>query len=361
MPAGTHPFIQHPAARKAARGFSLVELMIALAVGLMMLLVVSYAYVGSKQLFRLQDSLSRMQENARFVFETLAYDIRMAGFTGCGNSASNVNALNNAADWDKNILAAPLVGYEGGGLSILPDGVAGNVLRGDALSILRGDTPEYTVASHNAAAASIQLVANHDIKQGEILLITDCQHTAVFQMTNVNNNNTIAVVDHGTGNSVSPGNCTKGLGHPLQCTTNGTPYTFAPGSKILRMSAVNYHVRNNANGEPALFRTRIGINSSGNAIRFAEELVEGVEDMQITYGEDINNDKAVDQYVTANLVADWSRVLSVRVSLLLSMVGSDARTSEPQRYIYNGATVTPTDRRLRKVFDTTIAVRNRLP
>jgi type IV pilus assembly protein PilW len=179
-------------------------------------------------------------------------------------------------------------------------------------------------------------------------------------MTNVNNNNTIAVVDHGTGASTTPGNCTKGLGHPLVCDTNGTPYTFAPGSKILRMSGINYHIRTNGNGEPALYRTRLAA-SGGNSVRLTEELAEGIEDMQITYGEDTNNDKAVDQYITANAVTDWSKVLSVRLSLLLASVGTDAYTTEPQQYIFNGATVTPTDRRLRKVFDTTIAVRNRLP
>lgn len=360
MPAGPYPTSRRLESPPHNRGFSLIELLIAMAIGLTMLLVVSYAYVGSKQTFRVQDTLSRMQENARFIFETIGYDVRMAGFTGCGNTASAVNTLNNSTDWDKNLLGAPLVGYEGG-VSTFPTGVAGNVLRGDGLTILRGDGSDYTVSSHNATAASIHLVANHDIKQGEILVITDCQHTAVFQMTNNNNNNTIAVVDHATGNTTSPGNCTKGLGHPLLCTANGTAYTYGPGSKILRMTGVNYHIRTNGNGEPALYRTRLVANSSGNAERVAEELAEGIEDMQITYGVDTNNDKAVDQYVTADAVADWATVLSVRISLLLASVGTDVYTTEPQQYIYNGATTTPADRRLRKIFDTTIAVRNRLP
>lgn len=359
MPAGTHS-MPRTYSRQSWRGFSLIELLIGMALGLALVLVISYAYLGSKQTFRLQDTLSRMQENARFVFETLGFDVRMAGFTGCGNTATAVNTVNGATDWDKNLLSAPLIGYEEG-VSAFPDGVAGNVLRGDALTILRGDGSDYTIDSHNPTAASIHLTANHDIKQGEILVITDCQHTAVFQMTNTNTNNTIAVVDHGTGGSTSPGNCTKGLGHPLVCDTNGTPYTFAPGSKILRMSGVNYHIRTNDHGEPALFRTRLGATSTGNATRINEELAEGIENMQITYGEDTNNDNAVDRYVAANAVADWSRVLSVRISLLLASVGTDAYTSEPQQYIFNGATVTPADRRLRKVFDTTIAVRNRLP
>lgn len=344
--------------KQRMRGFSLVELMVALAIGLGLLLVISYAYLGSKQTFRVQDTLSRMQENARYVFETMTFDLRMAGFTGCGNTATAVNTLNNSTDWDKNILTAPLMGYENG-VSTYPDGVAGNVVRGDALTILRGDGSDYIIDAHNPTAASIHLTTTHDIKQGEILIVTDCQHTAIFQMTNVNNNNTIQVVDHGTGASTSPGNCTKGLGHPLLCTTNGTPYTFPPGSMLLRMSGVNYHLRTNANGEPALYRLRLAA-SGGNATRVAEELAEGIEDMQIVYGEDTNNDKAVDQYVTANAVTDWSKILSVRISLLMASLGDAAYTTAPQAYTFNGTTSTPTDRRLRKVFDATIAIRNRL-
>jgi type IV pilus assembly protein PilW len=153
MSAGTRP-TSRSFSRQSWRGFSLVELLIGMAVGLALVLVISYAYLGSKQTFRLQDTLSRMQENARFVFETLGFDVRMAGFTGCGNTASAVNTVNGAADWDKNLLSAPLIGYEQG-VSIFPDGVAGSVLRGDALTILRGDGSDYTIDSHNPTAASI--------------------------------------------------------------------------------------------------------------------------------------------------------------------------------------------------------------
>ncbi|MCG2578313.1 PilW family protein [Dechloromonas sp. XY25] len=355
-----HPHSAKQDSPVLAAGFSLVELMVSMAVGLALILVVSYTYVGSKQTFRTQETLSRMQETARFVFETLGYDIRMAGFTGCGNTATAVNTLNDSAAWDKDILNSPLIGYEGG-VSTFPSGVAGNVLRGDSLTVLRGDGSDYTVASHNPSAASMQLTANHDIKQGEILIATDCQHTAIFQMSNVNNNNTVSVVDHNTGSGISPGNCTKGLGSPLLCTALGTPYTFGPGSKLLRMSSVNYHIRSNAYGEPALYRLRLGANSSGAATQFPEELAEGVENMQITYGIDAGTDKQVDQYVKADAVTDWSKVLSVRISLLIASTGTTTYTTEAQAYTYDGAAVTPTDRRLRKVFDMTIAVRNRLP
>jgi type IV pilus assembly protein PilW len=201
-------------------------------------------------------------------------------------------------------------------------------------------------------------------------------------MTNVNNNNTVETVNHNGGGALTPGNCTKGFGEstpgsgvPL-CTANGVAYTFTPGSRILRMSGNIYYIGNNPNGEPSLYRLRLG-QSGGNAAATAEELVEGVEDMQITYGVDTSNpatcsqtDGVVDAYVTASNVAatapcassadDWKKVLSVRIRLLMRT--EDNIASQPQPYFYTNPlnATTPTDRRLRKVFTTTIGVRNRL-
>ncbi|HYE34439.1 PilW family protein [Methylocaldum sp.] len=347
--------------RRSCRGFSLVELMVALTLGLILTVIIGYAYLGSRQAFRVMETLSRIQENARYTFDKIGYDIRMAGFTGCSfNTIANV--LNNPTDWDTNLFGVPLVGYEEGGL--YPVDISANVLRGDALTVLRADnSKEYIVASHNPPAAQLQLTANHDIKQGEILVITDCRHAAIFQMTNVNNTNSIDVIVHNSGNATNPGNCTKGLGNPVPdpCTANGTAYTFAPGSRILRLSAVTYYLRNNTAGEPALYRQKLGA-SGGNAVTTAEELAEGVEDLQITYGVDTSapEDKAVDTYVAADSVADWSRVLTVRISLLMVSRQGESITSSPQTYTFNGTTTTPTDRLLRKTFTTTISVRNRL-
>jgi type IV pilus assembly protein PilW len=111
----------------------------------------------------------------------------------------------------------------------------------------------------------------------------------------------------------------------------------------------------------------------------AEELVVGVEDFQIAYGVDtsdpadgtvdfIDPDGDGDPYLKADQIdanvpgADvkdrWGRIASVRISLLMRSVDNNVVVS-PQTYTYNGATVTATDRRLRKVFTHVVKVRNR--
>lgn len=101
----------------------------------------------------------------------------------------------------------------------------------------------------------------------------------------------------------------------------------------------------------------------------SQELIEGVQDMQIFYGEDTNGDRIVDQYVDANAVADWANVLSVRVNLLLvSLENNLANAAQTILFPADtggagtvGNSFAAGDRRIYQTFTTTIGIRNRLP
>lgn len=69
------------------RGVSLVELMIGLTVGLVMLIALSYFLLGSRQLNRTHDDVSRMQESGRYALEILGRAIRQAGYRKNANVA----------------------------------------------------------------------------------------------------------------------------------------------------------------------------------------------------------------------------------------------------------------------------------
>jgi type IV pilus assembly protein PilW len=89
-------------------------------------------------------------------------------------------------------------------------------------------------------------------------------------------------------------------------------------------------------------------------------LIEGIQDMQILYGADTDADGAANYYVpagTAGLIME--QVVSIRISLLVFTL-DDHLTTQPMVYTYNGVTTTPIDHRIRRVFNATIAVRNRL-
>jgi len=352
------------------RGLSLVELMIALAIGTMIIITIGNLYLGASRVYRGLEASSRMQESARFAIERITHDLRMAGFAGCSFSTF-ANVLNAADYWAHDLSTFPLRGYEQGAAAEPPE-MAGLALRSDAFTVLRVDNRhDHIVEDHQPSSAQLQLVNTHDLKQGELLVVTDCNHAALFQMTNVNQNNTVRTVNHHTGQG-EPGNCTKGFGPPVNCDdVNGTPYQFAPGSRLFRLNAVTYHIADNAAQEPALFVQKL-VAAGANATTLDEEIVEGVENMQLRYGVDTGEpaDGGVDLYVNADEVEavapgatraeQWQRVLGVRISLLMVSRQNELVTTSPQSYEFNGALVTPADRRLRKVFTTTVAIRNRL-
>jgi type IV pilus assembly protein PilW len=190
------------------------------------------------------------------------------------------------------------------------------------------------------STADLKVTNNNFLNDGDIVLVTNCEHAAVFQITNFNSQ--INVV-HNTGGTLIPGNSTKNLGGCLI------------GGEMMHISTKTYFIRTGASGRPALWR-RVATNN-------AEELVEGVENMQITYGVDSDNDRNADQYNTAdqvNTANNWPNVVSIRISLLLQSMDDQIATTK-QTYEYENETKTASDYRLRQVYNTLISVRNRLP
>jgi type IV pilus assembly protein PilW len=83
--------------------------------------------------------------------------------------------------------------------------------------------------------------------------------------------------------------------------------------------------------------------------------------MQVLYGIDTDSDGVANQYVTADSdeLENWNSVVSVKISLLMSTL-DNVPGIDSTYYNVNGTTVTPAaDNRLRKVYTTTILLRNR--
>ncbi len=344
--------------RARMRGLSLIELMIAMTISLFVLAALGWVYQGTVQTYRTHDSLSRMQESARYAFELIGKDLRMTGTTACPYQTST-NVLTNNTDWYKDLFRRPLASVEKDGA------VAAVTQYSDALRVLRADVSrEYIVQIHNSGAAQFTLTANHDIADGQLLVVTDCNHAAVFQANGVGAN----TVNHVVGGI--PGNSAQDLG-------NGGPVTYAAGSRLYRMDAVTYYVAPNGAGVPSLFRlTPTGLTAAPTA----DELVEGVEDLQVSFGVDTTPtaDGTADYYtpevagvpyltgsqvdVDATLGTTpqerWARVVSVRISLMIRTV-EDHVVSTPQKLNFNGAEFDAPDLRLRKVFTHVVKLRNR--
>jgi type IV pilus assembly protein PilW len=336
---------------KHQRGISMVEILVALVISVFLLGGIVQIYVANKATFRFTDAISRIQENGRFAMDIVAEDLRMAGFWGCAifDPDDTDNIVNNL-----NVASA---GYD----PVLHDFVGQGAIQGtendglngsDSFS-LRGSKPNqanvrppYNVATSD----SIQVTANDYLDSGDIVMVSNCRGADIFQVTNVTNgaNASQEAVVHNTG-SGSPGNY-----NPGSCGGGGNAHclsqTYGSDAALFELQSVTYTIAAGASGEPALWRSENGTNV---------ELVEGVEEMQLLYGIDDDNDKYANQYVASNAVADMNDVIAVRLMLLMRSE-DDLVAEAPQTYTFNGNTVTPADRRLRQVFTTTIGLRNRI-
>lgn len=326
------------------RGFSLVEMMVAMVISLILLAGVVQIYLSSKQSYRLQEGLSRVQENGRFALEFLSRDIRMADFWGCASMDNVSNNLNPAG-------GAGYIDFDEGGVSATNNGG----LNGSDSITLRGAFSTGMQVLPNGAAgygpqqsANITINTANALNQCDIVIVADCSSADIFQINNANPNGTGQLV-HNTGTTCSPGNY-----NPLPCTGGNAhclSKIYAGDASIYRVQEIVYSLGAGAQGEPALFRQQ-----NGNA---ALELVDGIADFQIQYGEDTDGDFTADYYVTANSVVDMGRVVSVRV-WVLSRSYEDNLTPASQTYQWENGPVTAADNRLYQVFTSTITLRNRV-
>lgn len=131
------------------------------------------------------------------------------------------------------------------------------------------------------------------------------------------------------------------------------------GSRLAPLNSYAYYVRS-SNDIPTLYRKPAGEYASGNA-KNAEALVEGIENINILYGVDSDNDGIANQYQTANELGafseNWKKVTSIKLELLARSL--NPVSPEPHTYFFAGEQVQPTDNYIRRNFITTIQLRNR--
>jgi type IV pilus assembly protein PilW len=93
------------------------------------------------------------------------------------------------------------------------------------------------------------------------------------------------------------------------------------------------------------------------------ELVQGVDNMQVLYGEDLLPlDGTADRYLVLSSVGNLDNVVSVRIGLLMSTANQVASSTDTRIYNVIGTNIGPiNDKRVRRMYTTTIALRNRAP
>lgn len=333
---------------RPSKGFGLVELMIAVTIGLVLLLGIGYVFVGSQRTFRTQDDFSRIQESVRYALETVGVDVRMAGYAGCVNLAA-IDPSNPAGAIPVGVIAnnPPAVGigdalrgYVGATWTAPGAAPATWVAGTGVLHIIRASEAGVTLTGNlTPTNANVQITGNpYNFVAGEALLVSNCETADLFRATTVSSASGTVTIAH--SNAMN--------------TANNTVNQYQNGAEVFRVVSTTYYIATNAAGNPALYRRPEG--------GTAEELVENVENLVMRFGIDTTNDFVVDSYEEAGDVTNWRQVLTARVSMVFRSNSNNVAT-QLQPYVVEYTTVTPptADRRLRQVATATFGLRNRLP
>ena len=274
-------------------GFTLVELMIALVITLILLAGISQVFLSSKKSFTIQDSLARQQENGRYVLDTLAQDLRRAGYMGSlegitvasgteGEVTENGTCVGNDNTWGR-MLGSRVYGMNDTNTSHLSGATYACIPDAD---YLRGDT----LVVRYQAPWIVGGLTTPNFEDDRLYLRSSLSMVTLFK------------------------------GKDEADLSNGLAGSQGRTAELVARA---YYVGPSASGTcegaavPALFRESLDAN--GRPV--AEEIAYGIDNFQVRYGVDLNGDGSVEQYFDAgdpelNTVNEWGGVIDAQVWVL---------------------------------------------
>jgi type IV pilus assembly protein PilW len=310
------------------RGFSLIELMIALVVGLLVVAAAGTIFVTNSQTFRATQSLSRVQENARAAFELMARDLREAGGNPCNSSLLATNVLRQPldafwTDWDSGIRGyGTAAGFANPATQAFGTANGNRKSGTQALEIkLAVATGAHVTTQMSGKSSALTVDNTTGLAANDVAMVCDFELASIFQATGVG----ATSLQHASGS-----NCTDGFTDKSPCTggppSAGAWHRYSNDAMIAIPQAQRWYIGIKPGGT-SLFRTTIRSNN-GVLTGDTQEIVENVDTLGLSYLMTGGAD-----YVDAGSVTDWKKVVAVRITI--QMAGED-------RVGVNGETITRT-------------------
>ncbi|MGH8052797.1 MAG: prepilin-type N-terminal cleavage/methylation domain-containing protein [Stenotrophomonas sp.] len=290
------------------RGFTLIELMVALLLGLLVVAAAGSIFMSNRRVYGASESVNRIQENQRAAFELIARDIREAGVNPCSrfNAANPITVQITAPDsqfWDR-----------------FANGVFGGTAGGrDFVSLYLANGQQYRVTEHSRPDNALTLSSVDKLTAGEQLMACNSDHAIAFKATAISG----ATVEHAAGTNCGAGLTTAPDAGKCDETVSGPGYCFrvprvptaadslacprgigrSPAFVVAPYEA-SWTVEDNGRGGTSLYRTAQGGRS---------EIAEGITAMTVRYkvGDATN-------YVDAATVAgggNWSLVTAIHLAM----------------------------------------------
>ena len=347
-------------------GFSLIELLLALALGLVITAGIVQLFVGNNQTYRVLQGQARLQEGARYALEFISESARAAGYFGCDpDSNKRWHTLNAGANWASLFevdIRQSVVGFEytgGGGTSVaswtpsavvLPRQGAGTttpipangidmstiIPETDILALRRVDSPGERIAGVVQPTTNpIRVIDDGDVdfSADDFAVIGNCEQAAVFRVTGVGNafGDVTLNWDAGVGGGIAVYQNAAGATLSAQSVAYGNA-TDPQGSTVSRITTDIYFIAEGSGTNNFNQATRSLWRKSGT--NPPVELVEGVRDLQVWYGIDttpVDDIVTPNRYVTADQIAADDIVRALRVQIVASTIDvvSDNANDEP--------------------------------
>ena len=311
----------------AQRGFTMVELMVALLLGLLVVAAAGSLFLSNKRVYGATEAINRIQENQRGAFEILARDIREAAGNPCMRF--------DGAYTDK--VGVELATPDATFWSRFPNGVYGADGTGangsDEITLYAANSSVYTVTALKRASDVITVSPQTaDLSNGQVLMVCNNDYAIAFSATGVTPTGT-TIGHNGTANcgsnltrpSAGANTCTLANANPVYCYWLGAgilpPFPTAdvnacPGgigsspAYVVAPTSALWTVASNGRGGTSLYRT-VGSGTPG-------EIAEGVTALNLTYKVGTGTN-----YVdAAGVVAagGWSQVQVVHVQMTFQAV-----------------------------------------
>ncbi len=293
------------------RGFSMIELLIALVIGLFLMTALIEILISGKASYISANHLSRLQESGRIATNILDSDLKRAGYQGGNSDVPNINGSagqvaalvscpNGNSNWAR-MIDEGVFGLDdtNAGYACIPNA---SYLRGDVLIV------RYASPWVSGAFVGTQLYLRSSLFEGKLFAGAD-------EALAVN-----VVLDQ-------PQSIHDLVAHAYFIGNSGRSC--------------------NGQAVPSLFRVRLDTLSQP----LVEELLPGVEHFQVQYG-------VGGQYIDADAVADWSQVVTARYWLLIRSECIEEGFTDGRTYTLGDQVYTPNDSFRRQMYSSVVMLRN---
>lgn len=302
-------------------GFSLIESLVAAGIAALLLTGLFTLYLNNQHSYAIAETLATLQDNGRYALNLITREVRRAGYFGgmininavtgtSGPSPAQPTCPTQSTTWGR-MLSQPIFGLDetrSGYDCISGSSHSGSYSQGDIVAI------RYAMPV-NAITDPQRLYLRTAFATGRLFAGNLAHHPANVIASNASNHEL-------TANAFYVGKTQRYCGNQKT---------------------------------PALFRKKL----NNHGVPETEEMVSGIEDLQLQYGLDANADGNVDYYGDANAISQWQQVVAARLWVLVRAECPEIDYKNSHQYALGNKILTPQDNFRRQLHSTTIVLRNR--